>query len=155
FLPDGEHFLFWAGNFSNASDDQVSGFYVTSLEAKEKKFVLHARSNLGLAAGKLFYVDEKQQLLIVAFDTSTYIVSGDTQGVADFVGFQPSTYWGAFTVAEDGTLVYSASMQTSLSRLTWFDRTGKEVGHLGEAGVFANPSISPGGDRVMVDVTDF
>jgi eukaryotic-like serine/threonine-protein kinase len=154
FLPDGEHFLFWAGNFSNKSDDRVSGVYVTTLEAKEKKPVSRVYSSLGLAAGRLFYVDDKRQLVAVPFDTSSYTVKGEAQVIADAVGFQPSTYWGAFAVAEDGTIVYSSDLQTSLSRLTWYDRAGKEVGYVGEAGILANPTISPDGNRVTVDVTD-
>ena len=39
FLPDGEHFLFWAGNFGNLKDDRSSGIYVSSLEGKERKLV--------------------------------------------------------------------------------------------------------------------
>ena len=34
FLPDGNHFLFWAGNFGNLKDDRSSGIYVSSLEGK-------------------------------------------------------------------------------------------------------------------------
>lgn len=154
FLPDGEHFLFWAGNFSNSPDDKVSGVYITSLDAKEKKFVIRVYSSLGFAAGRLFYVDEKRQLLSVPFDTTSNILKGEAQVVADAVGFQPSTYWGAFTVADNGTVIYNSSTQTALSRLTWYDRTGKELGYVGDAGVLANPTISPDGSRVTVDVTD-
>jgi hypothetical protein len=39
FLPDGDHFLFWGGNFQNSSDDTSSGIYFSSLEAKSKVLV--------------------------------------------------------------------------------------------------------------------
>jgi hypothetical protein len=32
FLPDGNRFLYWAGNFSNAKDDSLSGVYLSSLD---------------------------------------------------------------------------------------------------------------------------
>jgi Tol biopolymer transport system component len=38
--------------------------------------------------------------------------------------------------------------------LTWFDRASKELGRIGEKGVLANPTISPDGSRVAVDITD-
>lgn len=57
FLPDGDHFLFWAGNFSNNPDDRISGIYESSLDAKEKKLILLTYSNVGVALGRIFYVD--------------------------------------------------------------------------------------------------
>jgi Tol biopolymer transport system component len=74
--------------------------------------------------------------------------------IATSVGFQPSTYYGAFAVSEDGTAVYNASTQAASSALVWLDRSGKELGRVGHAGVLANPSISPDGERVAVDMTD-
>jgi transcriptional regulator with XRE-family HTH domain len=59
--------------------------------------------------------------------------------IADVVGFQASTYWGAFTAAENGTVVYNSSAGSTLSALTWFDRAGKELARVGEVGVLANP----------------
>jgi len=154
FLPDGDHFLFWAGNFTNANDDRVSGIYITSLDAKAKKLVMLTHSNVGYSTDSLFYVDEKRQLISVSFSGSKEATTGEPSVISDNVGFQPSTYWGAFTVAGNGVLIYDPNTQTASSLLTWYDRNGKEVGHLGETGVLANPSISPSGDRVTVDITD-
>ena len=154
FLPDGDNFLFWSGNFSNASGDRVSGIYISSLAAKEKKLVLLSRSNPGYANGYLFFVGEKKSLRAVPLDISKQITSGETRIVAEEIGYQPSTYWGAFTVAENRTLIYNPAAGASMSVLTWFDRAGKELGHVGEPGVLANPSLSPDGTRVAVDITD-
>lgn len=154
FLPDGDHLLFWSGNFENSKDDRLSGIYTISLAAKEKKLVTFAHSNLGYSTGNLLYVDDKRQLIAAPFDPSKAIISGEPRVIANSIGFQPSTYWGAFTVAENGTVVYNATTQAALSALTWFDRSGKELGQVGEIGILANPSISPDGQRVAVDITD-
>jgi eukaryotic-like serine/threonine-protein kinase len=154
FLPDGEHFLFWAGNFTNAGDDRISGIYISSLGAKEKKLLLLSRSNPGYANGYLFFVGEKKSLRAAELDISTQAINGEARIVAEEIGFQPSTYWGAFTVSENGTVIYNPAAGASMSVLTWFDRTGKELGHVGEPGVLANPSLSPDGNRVAVDITD-
>ena len=56
FLPDGEHFLYWAGQFVNSPDDHISGIYMGSLKGGEKKFVEHSLSNPSYANGYLFYM---------------------------------------------------------------------------------------------------
>jgi serine/threonine protein kinase len=155
FLPDGEHFPFWAGNFANRTDDRVSGIYFSSLAAKSKKLVLQAHSNPEYAQGYMFYADAKQQMVRVKIDESNGSVTGETEILAPAVGYQPSTYLAAFTAAEKtASLVYSSLPASSLSQLTWYERSGKELGHVGDPAVQANPTISPRGDRVAVDRTD-
>ena len=45
FLPDGDHFLFFSGIFTNAPDDRVSGIYLSSLAAKEANLHFSATSS--------------------------------------------------------------------------------------------------------------
>ncbi len=155
FLPDGDHFLFWAGNFSENSNDHTSGIYLSSLtDRQEKRLVVQARSNPGYARHRLFYVDLKGALVQMAMDASTGEVSGKPQIVASQVGRHPSTYWSAFSVALNGTVVFHQRTGSSQSQLTWYDRTGKELGRVGEVGILANPSIAPDGNRAVFDVAD-
>jgi Tol biopolymer transport system component len=154
FLPDGEHVLFFAGGFTNARDDRSSGIYLSSLTGKEKKLLLLTLSNPGYANGYLFYVDEKKSLRATAVDVSKETTLAEPQAVAEQVGYQPSTYWGAFAVAENGTVVYNATAGAALSVLTWYDRAGKELGRVSDVGVLANPTLSPDNSRVTVDIAD-
>jgi len=154
FLPDGEHFLFWSGNFVNNRDDRVSGIYEGSLAEKEKKLLVLAHTNVAVTYGQIFYADEKRQLVTSAFDWSKGTISGEPHVVAPSIGFQPSIIWGDFSAAANGTLVYSAGTQTTLSALTWVDRAGKEVGRVGEPGTLSNPTLSPDGKRLAVDIAD-
>jgi eukaryotic-like serine/threonine-protein kinase len=154
FLPDGNHFLFWAGNFNDAKDDMTGGIYLSSLNGKERKLVTHAHSNAGYTAGSLILADNRQQLVALPFDVSSATISGEPTVIAALVGFQPSTYWAAFAASENGTVVYSNSAETASSLLTWVDRTGKELGHVGQTGVMANPMLSPDDSHVTVDITD-
>lgn len=154
FLPDGDHFLFFAGSFANLPDDKTSGIYLGSLTGKEKKLVLVAHSSVGYANGFLFYTDEKKSLRAIPVDTSAGTISGTPQIVADQIGFQPSTYWGAFSVAESGTIVFNPTTGASLSALTWFDRSGKALGQVGDVGVLSNPILSPDNSRVAMDIAD-
>jgi Tol biopolymer transport system component len=154
FLPDGDHFLFWAGNFQRAKDDRVSGIYLSSLAANEKKLVTLAPVSLGYAAGNLLYVNDKRQLVAAPLDVPNATVSGEPRVITSFVGVDPTISWSAFTAADNGTVVYNENTQAALSALTWLDRTGKVLGRVGDAGVLANPSISPDGDHVVVDISD-
>jgi Tol biopolymer transport system component len=154
FLPDGDHFLFWAGNFSNEKDDRLSGIYASSLEGKTRKLVILCHSNFGFDAHNLYYADEQRQLVSMAFDASAATVSGSPAVVANIVGFQPSTYWAAFAVGQTGTLIYNTEAGAAQSVLTWMDRSGKELGRIGQPAVVANPTLSPDGSRVAVDISD-
>ncbi|HEY3202155.1 MAG TPA: hypothetical protein VGL03_00715, partial [Thermoanaerobaculia bacterium] len=60
--------------------------------------------------------------------------------------------WGAaaFSVSEDGTLAYQSG-GIAIRRLVWFDRSGRQLGTLGEPGEYRqDPRISPDGRRVAV-----
>ena len=154
FLPDGNHFLFWSGNFGNSKDDRSSGIYVSSLEGKERKLVVLCHSSVGYDSHNLFYADDQRQLVTVAFNTSGATVSGNTAVIANVVGFQPSTYWAAFAVAPNGTLVYNTNVGAAESALTWVDRSGKELSRVGDPAIMANPTLSPDGSRVALDISD-
>jgi len=154
FLPDGDHFLFWAGNFGNLKDDRSSGIYLSSLEGKERKLLVLCHSSFGFDAHNLFYADDQRQLVNIPFDAAAGTVSGSTSVVANAVGFQPSTYWSAFTIAQNGTMIYNTSVGAAQSALIWMDRSGKELGQIGEAAIMCNPTLSPDGRRVAVDISD-
>jgi Tol biopolymer transport system component len=154
FLPDGNHFLFWTGNFSNTKDDRSSGIYLTSLDSQDRKLVVLCHSSFGYSAKNLVYADDQRQLVSIAFDPSSATVSGSTSVIANVVGFQPSTYWAALAVARNGTLIYNTSVGAAESALTWIDRSGKELGRIGDAAIMDNPTLSPDGSRVAVDVSD-
>jgi len=153
FLPDGEHLLFWAGNFGDPKQDKNSGIFLTSLEAKQKRLVVPCHSSFGFSTNRIFFANEDQQLVSMAFDPSHSMVSGSADVLAKNIAFQPSVVWAALTVAQNGTLVYNSSGATR-SVLTWMDRSGKELGQIGKPAVQCNPKLSPDGSRVALDVSD-
>jgi Tol biopolymer transport system component len=155
FLPDGKHFLYWAGNFSNAKDDTFSGIYLSSLDdPNNKKLVQLCRCSFAYDSQDLYYADAQRQLVRIAFDPSNGKISGSPLVVSSAVGFQPSTFRTAVTVAANGTVVFSTGVGAAMSVLTWMDRTGKGLGRIGEPAILANPTLSPDGARGAVDVSD-
>ncbi len=154
FLPDGNHFLFWSGNFDERRKDATTGIYLSDLEGKEKKQVVACRSSAGYAHQNLFYVDDKGSLVAVGYKPGSSNAIGNPRVIAEQVGVNPSTYWAAFSVAENATLIYHLGVGAPLSQLTWVDRTGKELGKIGEPGIIANPAISPDQTRVAFDLAN-
>jgi eukaryotic-like serine/threonine-protein kinase len=154
FLPDGDHFLFWAGSFGTARYDLQSGISFSSLTAKERKQVVTAQSNAGFTNGHLYYRDDRGSLIAVPFDPARGVVSGEPVVISDHVTFQPSVIWASFGVGGNDTVVYNTSVGATLSEFTWYDRAGKVTGHVGERGVLANPTISPDGTHAVLDVAD-
>jgi serine/threonine protein kinase len=154
FLPDGKRFLYWAGNFSNSKDDRSSGIYVSSLEGKDKRLVILCHSSFGYDSQHLIFADDQRQLVSVAFDPSSAKVSGGATAIASAVGLQPSTFWAAIAVSASGTVIYNTGVGAALSVLTWMDRSGKELSRIGDPAIIANPTLSPDGSRVAVDVAD-
>jgi len=154
FLPDGNHFVFWSGNFDERKKDPHTGVYVSDLEAKEKHQLVACRSSAGYGHNNLFYVDDKGSLVAVNYKPGSESVSGKPQVVVEQVGVNPSTYWAAFSVSENLTVLYHMGVGAPLSQLTWVDRTGKELGKIGEPGIIANPQISPDQTRVAFDLAN-
>jgi len=153
FLPDGDHFLFWAGNFSTGVNSK-NGIYLSSLAVKGREQLISVLSNPGYANGFLYFVDERKNLIAAHLDLRRQQIAGEPFVVSDRVTYQPAVYWGAFGVGGNGTVVYNTSSGAVLSVLTWYDRTGRELGRIGEVGVMANPSISPDGSYATVDIVD-
>jgi len=154
FLPDGDHLLFSTLTFTNPSNDQSSGIYLSSLAGEAKIVAPLGRSNPGYANGYLFYMDEKKSLRVTALDIAKATAASDSTVVTDSVGFQPSIFWGSFSVAENGTAVYNPNVGAALSVFTWYDRAGKELGTVGDVGVLSNPNLSPDDSRVAMDMAD-
>lgn len=154
FMPDGNRFLFWAGNFKGAKQDTDSVIVASSLDSKERKPLVPAHSSFAVAKGRLFYADDDGHLVASNFDQEKLTVSGNNTVIANSVSVQPSTYGASLAASENGTLIYNTSAGAALSVLTWMDRNGKILGQIGGPAVQCNPTISPDGSRVAVDISD-
>jgi eukaryotic-like serine/threonine-protein kinase len=125
FLPDGQHFLFYAA--------LEGAIYLGSLDGGEPKR-LTAADTAGIYAspGVVLYVSQGV-LLARPFDDKRGEWTGEPVTVADPVLVNASNSLGAFSVSADGLIAYRAGGgAASRSQLTWFDRSGKTVGVVGE-----------------------
>jgi eukaryotic-like serine/threonine-protein kinase len=153
FLPDGEHFLYWAGNFNEIQNDKSSGIYVGSLASQQKDLLVFCHSSPAISNGVMYYVDDQNSLESMPIDSKGK-PTGPSKVEVGVVGRYPSTYWSAISASLNGNVVYQVTTGAPASQLTWYNRDGKSTGTLGDVAIQGNPGISPDGSRVTVDIVD-
>jgi Tol biopolymer transport system component len=152
FLPDGRHFLY----STIAPRPGLGGpIYVGSLDSSDRKALLNANSaNALYSQGYLLFLREST-LVAQPFDSRRLVLTGDAFPVAERIRTSVSTQpYGYFSASEYGALVYQTGAETANSQLLWFDRTGKQIGELGDPGAYRSVELSPDGKRVSLSVLD-
>jgi serine/threonine protein kinase len=145
FLPDGRRFLFR----SRSNDPEQDGtLYAGSLDSSESVRLFQSRSRAAYASGHLLFARD-QTLLAQKFDPTNVRIEGEPAIVAE--DLERSSLGVAFSVSDTGVLAYRSDRQTEL---VWFDRSGRSLGSIGEAGHYANPDLSPDEQRVAVSRQD-
>ena len=149
FLPDGVHFLFLA----IAAKAEDSGIYVGSLDSTSRRRLLGASVKAMFASsGHLLFMRDNT-LMAQRFDPARQELAGDPLHVADDVGQFASNGAAGFTVSGNGLLAYrSAYLNDTV--LTWFDRSGKATGTLGEPARHGGVQLSHDGTRAAVPIVD-
>ncbi len=150
FLPDGERFLYFT---RVVQGDERNGIRVGSVDGKEKRFLLNTESNARYAAGHLLYGREAT-LMAQPFDPGDLEFRGDPFLVADEVQVDFSYSQMTFSASENGVLIYQTGGAGAGSRLSWFDRSGKPAGVLGDQASYFDVALSPDGRRVAVFLID-
>ncbi len=152
FLPDGGHFLYMAANLAGPPDDPANAIRVGSLDGSLDKMVVRTLSNAAYASGRLLYAREGT-LFAHRFDLSRLEIQGDPTPAAQKVGQSNWQSFTLFSASDDGVLVTSPTFAPS-SRLLWLDRSGREVGSIGDSAPFGSARLSPDGRKLAVDVFD-
>jgi len=152
FLPDGKHFLYSVDR-STPEDVQRNGIYVGSLDQSAPKLLSSELiGNVAFAAGHLLYGQDRS-LRAQAFDVDRLQSSGNAASVAEQeLQVDAGLFHSEFSVSQNGVLVFQ-SLADSVSRLTWFGRSGNELGQIAEAG-YVDPRLSPDGRFVAVSSDD-
>jgi eukaryotic-like serine/threonine-protein kinase len=146
FLPDGKHFLF----LIRSTQPQNAGMAVGSLDSKEiVRFPGIDTAAAWAPPGMLLFVRERT-LLAQPFDMGRLRLSGDAFPLAKDVDYAQTFAAAAFSASDNGVLAYQSGGR-AIRRLVWFDRSGKELGTLGDAGEYPpwDPRISPDGRKVV------
>ncbi|MGQ0732287.1 MAG: protein kinase domain-containing protein [Acidobacteriota bacterium] len=149
FLPDGRHFL-----FQSSRPPEANGVFLGSLDGTPPKW-LTASDTFGAYLGPDRVLFMRQGALRARrLDLTRGELVGDPEVLADGVAFDPSAMVGGFSTSSNGRFAYRGGA-ISRRHLTWFDRSGNIVGHVGEPDVetLRGLDLSPDGRRVVVDRT--
>ncbi|HYL34857.1 MAG TPA: protein kinase [Bryobacteraceae bacterium] len=139
FLPDGRHFLFRVGG---ASEEQ-NGVYLSSLDGKENRRVLADVSSVVVSGGRLLFVRENT-LMAQSFDFSNGQARGDAFPAVEGVSVTTNLGYAPITVSDTGVLLYqSGGVGGQNNQMAWYDRAGKLLQEVGDAGRVLDPAISP------------
>ncbi len=136
FLPDGQHFLY----FANAPEPAL---YVGSLGSTTVTPVADIASPGRYAAGHLLYTRQRT-LIARPFDPVRLEFRGTEFPLADAV------VSGRFSASQNGAIAYRPA-ESDFTTLVWFDRQGSRHGRLGEPAEYPLGSAlaewRPGGGR--------
>jgi Tol biopolymer transport system component len=152
FLPDAEHFLFEA--YQRAGGGRRVNLVVGSLSSRTSKIVAEADSNALYAQGRLLYLREST-LMEQPFDAKALRTTAEAVPVTERLTrvLDPGSI-GAFSVSATGMLAYQAGAIENTQQLTWFDRTGKPLGSIGEPRQFEDVEFSPDRKTLAAAVAD-
>jgi hypothetical protein len=153
FLRDGNHFFYT----HRGPDGSSSGQYLATLDEPIGHRVLADLSSVAYAppasSGVRAYLLFRRENTLMAqpFDEESLQPMGDPFTVAGDLGSRAAGLVTLASVAEDGTLVYLAGA-SSTSQLTWFDRTGQELGKVGPQTFQFGVALSPDGRTVAIQL---
>jgi eukaryotic-like serine/threonine-protein kinase len=152
FLPDGRHFLY----LRTSTSRENGGVYVGDINAKPEE--QYSRRLLETTSGPVYVPSSPSgtgQILFLRqgtlmsqkFDADDLKLSGDAVRVVGQVG--SFIDYGFFSASNNGLLVYRSAAGQNYQP-TWFDRQGKVVGTVAEAGRYSSMTLSPDGRRIAV-----
>jgi len=148
FLPDGRHFLYTAW-----STPANTAIYVGEIGSRKRKRLLTVFSNAVYASDHLLFM-RGRTLMAQPFDAGKAELSAEPVAVAEQVDYSGNVgTQGLFSSSQNGILAYASNVGGSL-QLTWFDRSGKSSGTIGDPGLINSPRISPQGSTVAVSRLD-
>ena len=147
FLPDGEHFLFFA-----RGPAEQEGIYVGSLASGATPSLLRRTNRMARysAPGYLLF-ERSESLMAQPFDVERLALTGDPVRVADEVFSIPALGVLGFSVSHQGGLAYVGGGGGVVTQLRWLDRSGADLGTVGEPGDYLNPVVSPDETKVAVE----
>ena len=143
FLPDGRHYLYLTAIRTGVQGELRVG----SLDSNDSKPLLSVYSNAVYAPPGYLIFRREATLMAQHFDADKLAVAGDPFPIAEDVGFDATSYQGLFSVSDSGVLVYHSSA-AGKTQFTWVDRTGKELGIVGESADQGDLQLSPDGARL-------
>ena len=152
-LPRGKAVLFTAHTATNGFDR--ANIEVMSLADHSRKTLVRGGTySRYLPSGHLVYVN-RGTLFAVPFDADRLEVHGTPAPVLDQIGYNAQVGSAQLDFSQTGTLIYrSGGAGGGLLTVAWLDGAGKVQPLLAKPGAYVNPSLSPDGQRLAVNVVE-
>ncbi len=156
FLPDGKHFIFTCSvrhgkdNIHTRNRIKLGSIDTTSSVTLYELDQIIDRVEYS-NDGYILYVSV-DNLMGLPFDAKKLEVTGEPKPIATKIGAAENTY--AFSVTNNGTLLYQTNNRSSLSELVWVDRTGKKLQTIGQQGKYGDVALSPDESRLAYIALD-
>ena len=154
FLPDGKHFIFLIPDFATQATGGKSALYASSVDGGAYTKVTDSDNNVSYVAPGYLVFARSRTLMAQPFDVKSLRTTAQPFAITSDVQLIPSVNRADFTASESGTILMGTSPIPRETQLTWFDRSGKRLGSVGEPAMQSNPVLSPDGKRLAVDSTD-
>lgn len=156
FLPDGVHFIYTTAVRQGSENKEVaSRIKLGSVTSTTPTTLFEWKSSIDRVEytneGFILFVS-KDNLMGLPFDAEKLEVTGEPKPIAMKIGTADNTY--AFSVSDNGTLLYQTNNQSSMSELAWYDRTGKKIEAVGQMGRYRDVDLSPDGTRIAYSTTE-
>ena len=148
-LPDGK-FLFYGFRGREAGPIEM-GFP----DGRQPVEVMKSVSEAYYAdEGYLLYL-AGETLVAQPFDASRGVLAGPAKPVVDRVATWDADHHSPkISASRNGVMAFVHGSRFPQARLTWVDRSGKNLGTFGDAGDLSNPAFSPDGTRLAVSIRD-
>ena len=148
FLPDGRHFVF----LGDAPTSENHHIRLGSLDSQETQILFGAITRVAYAPpGYLLYVNQGA-LVAQPFDAQKLKVTGEPTVLAENITDIGDNHEFDFSVSDNGILAFQSGSRKS--QLTWFERSGKAVGKVGDPEAMKSIALSPDGQRVLMSMLD-
>ncbi len=151
WLPDSRHFLYLAW----IAPGKGHAIHVGSVDSQTPTFVASSQSApLYDSAGHILFIDgTPSRLVALPFDAATLKATGAAITVAEDADDRWTTGQLSFATSPDGSMFYLNSRHR-YSRLTWFDRSGRQGESLGETAIYFDPVLSADGKSLAIEKAD-
>jgi dipeptidyl aminopeptidase/acylaminoacyl peptidase len=146
FLPDGRHVLVTSATNAGLTDGDLR---VISLDGKDQTVVLRTPTNALYAPPGYLIFHRGGTLVAQPFDAQQLSLSGEPVRIVESVE-SSGNILGAFSVSNNGVLVYQPRTGEGRSQLGWYDRAGKLLGRSGPVGDYHGIALSPDNKRIAV-----
>lgn len=148
FLPGGNEFLYVSSHAQGKGQ-----LMLESLDGRPPRAIGPLSSRFEYTDRGYLVFAREGSLFAQKFDPGRAKLIGPLIPIAPAVYNFYTSKWAAFAVSSSGTVAYAP--RGNITRLTWFDRTGHELGVIGspEAGETISLAISPDGHNAVFDRT--